>query len=56
MLAHAEKKVFLCDSEKFNRYSGYKQCSLKEIDYLITETEKLEKLRTIAGYEDCILL
>lgn len=37
MLANAEKKVFLCDSEKINRFSGYRQCSLQEVDYLITE-------------------
>lgn len=37
MLAHARKKVFLCDSEKLNQLSGYKQCCLKDIDYLITE-------------------
>lgn len=37
MLANAETKVFLCDSEKFNRFSGYKQCTLEDIDYLITE-------------------
>jgi len=39
MLANAEKKVFLCDSEKFNRFSGYKQCSLKDIDCIITEKD-----------------
>ena len=39
MLSNAEKKVFLCDSEKFSHYSGYRQCSLKEVDYLITEKD-----------------
>lgn len=40
MLANAQKKVFLCDSEKFNRFSGYRQCSLKDVDYFITEAEQ----------------
>ena len=39
MLANAEKKVFLCDSEKFNRFSGYKQCSLEDVDCIITEKD-----------------
>lgn len=39
MLANAEKKVFLCDSEKFNRFSGYRQCSLKDVDCMITEMD-----------------
>lgn len=39
MLANAAKKVFLCDSEKFDRFSGYKQCTVKDIDYLITEAD-----------------
>ena len=40
MLKNADTKVFLCDSEKLNTHSFYKQCSLKEVDYLISENEK----------------
>ncbi|MBO5197300.1 MAG: DeoR/GlpR transcriptional regulator [Lachnospiraceae bacterium] len=42
MLANAGKKVLLCDSEKFGRTSGYRQCSVRDIDYLITERERQE--------------
>ena len=39
MLKNSAKKIFLCDSEKFGTRSTYKQCSLSEIDYLISENE-----------------
>lgn len=39
MLKNSAKKIFLCDSEKFGTRSAYKQCSLSEIDYLISENE-----------------
>ena len=44
MLSNAEKKVFLCASEKFNRYSGFKQYDLHDVDYFITETDDLSVL------------
>ena len=37
MLQHAAKQVFLCASEKFGQHAGYRQCSLEEIDCVITE-------------------
>ncbi len=40
MLQNAEKKVFLCDSEKFHAHAAYKQCSLSDIDYLVSENEE----------------
>ena len=40
MLKNASKKVFLCDSEKFGTQSAYKQCTLSEIDYLISEDDQ----------------
>jgi len=43
MLDNATKKVFLCDSEKFGTQSAYKQCSLKDVDYLISETESAKR-------------
>ena len=40
MLANAAKKVFLCDSEKFFTRSAYRQCSLQNIDYMISESDE----------------
>ena len=37
MLRNASMKVFLCDSKKFGTRSGYRQCSLLDLDYLISE-------------------
>ena len=37
MLKNAEKKVFLCDTEKIGTQSAYKQCTLCDIDYLVSE-------------------
>lgn len=39
MLRHANKCVFLCDSEKFGSRSPYTQCSLSDIDYLVSEND-----------------
>lgn len=39
MLKHAKQKVFLCDSSKFGTASGYIQCSLQEVDILISEND-----------------
>lgn len=43
MLKNAAKKTFLCDSEKFGTRSAYKQCTLSDIDYLISENEDAKK-------------
>jgi len=37
MLANTATKVYLCDTGKFNTYSTYKQGTLKDVDYIITE-------------------
>ncbi len=37
MLRNAAMKVFLCDSKKFGTRSGYRQCSLLDLDCLISE-------------------
>lgn len=39
MLANADKKVFLCSSSKFGNHSAYKQCTLNDVDYLISEDD-----------------
>ena len=37
MLKHAKRRVFLCDSSKFTSTAGYIQCSLRDVDMLISE-------------------
>lgn len=43
MLKNAEKKVFLCDSEKFGTRSPYKQTTLNDIDIFISESDSANK-------------
>lgn len=50
MLKNAEKKVFLCDSEKFHSHSAYKQCTLNDIDYLVSENNKAEEFKKVAPH------
>lgn len=54
MLANAEKKVFLCDSEKFGKLSGYRQCSLQEIDYIITENNACDRIGQVNGAKEIL--
>ena len=42
IIKNAKTKVFLCNSSKFGRTSIFKQCSLKDIDYLISENDKAQ--------------
>lgn len=37
MLKNAGCRVFLCDSTKFGSHSGYRQCTLSDLDVLISE-------------------
>lgn len=37
MFKYAKRKVFLCDSSKFKSTSGYIQCTLRDVDTLISE-------------------
>ena len=37
MIKNATKKVFLCDSTKFNKNPLFRLCSLNEIDYVISD-------------------
>lgn len=55
MLQNAEKKVFLCDLEKFGRYSGFQQCSLSDVDFLITENDTDGRIDQIAGAREILL-
>lgn len=43
MLENAEKKIFLCDSSKLNSISPYYQCSLADVDYLISDTPAVKE-------------
>lgn len=45
MLKNAAKKYFLCDSEKFDTFSAYRQCALSEVDGLICENESGQSFR-----------
>lgn len=45
MLENTEQKAFLCASEKYGHYAGYRQCSLEDVDLLITEREDPEFFR-----------
>lgn len=38
MLKGSDKKMFLCDSSKFGSVSTYLQCSLSEVDCLVTDS------------------
>ncbi|MBQ5910697.1 MAG: DeoR/GlpR transcriptional regulator [Clostridia bacterium] len=37
MLDNAEKKVFLCDSEKIGNSAGFLQCDLTDVDFIVSE-------------------
>ena len=39
MLKHAKCKVFLCDSSKFASAAGYIQCTLQDLDVMISEED-----------------
>ena len=39
MLKCAKCKVFLCDSSKFNSTAGYIQCSLQDLDVMVSEED-----------------
>ena len=43
MLENADKKVFLCDSTKVGKHSGYKQCTLEDVAVLVCENECCKK-------------
>jgi DeoR/GlpR family transcriptional regulator of sugar metabolism len=43
MLENAAKKIFLCDSGKFDKYASYKQCSLMDVDTMLSEVSLPEK-------------
>lgn len=50
MLTHAERRVFLCDSSKFGASAPYRQCSLRDVDVLISEGETAQRFADIAPH------
>ena len=48
MMNNANKKVFLCDSEKFDTDASYRQCHLSVMDYMISEIDCRSKYQQIA--------
>lgn len=55
MLEHAAKKYFLCASEKYGHNAGYRQCSLDEIDGMITEIDDHDQFPTLRTWWEKIL-
>lgn len=43
MIKNAAKKIFLCDSEKFDTRSPYRQCNLNDVDALVCENNSASK-------------
>ena len=43
MLKNANRRVFLCDSTKFGGQSGYRQCSLSDVDILVSEGDNAQR-------------
>ena len=48
MMNNANKKVFLCDAEKFDTDASYRQCHLSVMDYMISEIDCRSKYQQIA--------
>ncbi len=46
MLERASKKVFLCDSTKFGKTSPFHLCSLNEIDFIISNHDLPDAIKT----------
>jgi len=46
MLHNAARKIFLCDSTKLDTRSAYRQCTLEDVDHLISEGIAVRKYQT----------
>lgn len=49
MLRNAENKVLLCDSSKFGLRAPYRQCSLQDVDYLISEGSHAQRFSSLSA-------
>ncbi len=47
MIRNANEKVFLCDSEKLDTHSAFKQCTLEDVDYIVCENDKAQKYKSL---------
>lgn len=54
MLANAANKVYLCDTGKFGTYSSYKQGSLRDMNYIVTEKKPQDV--TLEGFPHLTIL
>ena len=54
MIANAANKVYLCDTGKFDSYSSYKQGSLKDVNYIVTEKKPQDI--TLEGFPHLTIL
>ncbi len=54
MIANAANKVYLCDTGKFDTYSSYKQGTLRDVDYIVTE--KKPQAITLKGFPNLVIL
>ncbi len=55
MFSNSQKVAFLCDSSKFDSRSAFLQCSLKDIDYIVTEDEQSTFLNEISNIKSIAL-
>ena len=42
MLKNATKKVLLCDNTKFGKSGQFRLCSVKDVDYIVTDEDRRE--------------
>lgn len=55
MMANSLKKIFLFDSEKYGKSSGFRQCTIRDIDFLISEISDTEYYSELGEYRKLIL-
>lgn len=55
MMANASKKIFLCESEKYGKTAGFRQCTIQDIDMLISEVSDKEYFNELDEYQDLVL-
>lgn len=49
MLRNGAKKILLCDSSKFGSKAVFKQCSLEDVDLLISEGDRAQYFAAFSG-------
>ena len=56
MLQNAENKVLLCDSSKYGLRAPYRQCGLRDVDYLISEGSHAQRFSAFSGNSPALKL